>query len=178
MRSIHAGGRGTGRTLRWQAPDSTHGHAPSPQQPACRCRGSVGHARGPAAANAPPNQRVLPLQGVTDVGAVSQATNLQSLSLAFNALATLAGLAPLTRLRSLNVSHNSLASVKGLVPLTDLTTLNASHNKVRVPACLPACLPACRDPRDVCVGRPPLPNTHRHAQLPCTQHAAHAAARP
>ncbi len=52
------------------------------------------------------------LQGATDVGALSQAVNLRSLSLAFNSLASLAGLAPLSCLQSLNVSHNQIASLK------------------------------------------------------------------
>ncbi|EFJ51758.1 hypothetical protein VOLCADRAFT_87559 [Volvox carteri f. nagariensis] len=69
-------------------------------------------------------------KGAIDVGALSQAVNLRSLSLAFNSLASLSGLAALVRLQSLNVSHNQLASLKGLQALSCLVTLNASHNKI------------------------------------------------
>ncbi|KAG2484683.1 hypothetical protein HYH03_016512 [Edaphochlamys debaryana] len=73
---------------------------------------------------------ILTNKGATDVGALSQATNLRSLSLAFNALSSLQGLAPLCGLQSLNVSHNQLASLKGLAGLSNLASLNAAHNKV------------------------------------------------
>ncbi|GIL71140.1 hypothetical protein Vretifemale_1751, partial [Volvox reticuliferus] len=73
---------------------------------------------------------ILTNKGATDVTALAQASNLRSLSLAFNSLASLSGLAPLVRLQSLNVSHNQLASLKGLQALSCLVTLNASHNKV------------------------------------------------
>eukprot|EP00198_Chlamydomonas_reinhardtii_P009788 XP_001699125.1 predicted protein [Chlamydomonas reinhardtii] len=73
---------------------------------------------------------ILTSKGATDVGAVAQAANLRSLSLAFNALTSLSGLGGLGRLQSLNVSHNQLASLKGVHLLTGLATLNASHNKV------------------------------------------------
>ncbi|GFR51360.1 hypothetical protein Agub_g13784 [Astrephomene gubernaculifera] len=73
---------------------------------------------------------ILTNKGATDVGSLSQAVNLRSLSLAFNSLSSLSGLAPLLQLQSLNVSHNQLASLKGLQALSSLVNLNASHNKI------------------------------------------------
>ncbi|KXZ43227.1 hypothetical protein GPECTOR_97g765 [Gonium pectorale] len=73
---------------------------------------------------------ILANKGATDVGALSTAVNLRSLSLAFNSLSGLAGLSPLTRLQSLNLSHNQLVSLKGLQSLTCLVSLNVSYNKV------------------------------------------------
>ena len=71
------------------------------------------------------------LSNISDIGALANLTNLQTLNLSGNSISDIGALANLTNLTELNLSGNSITSIGGaLANLTNLQTLDLSGNSI------------------------------------------------
>ena len=70
------------------------------------------------------------LSNISDISALANLTNLQTLDLSGNGISDISALKSLTNLQTLNLSSNNISDISALGNLTNLQTLNLSGNKI------------------------------------------------
>ena len=68
--------------------------------------------------------------GITDISALAECTQLETLNLSGNSISSISALASMPRLRALDISGNAVTSLSPLIALTSLESLNASGNQI------------------------------------------------
>ena len=69
------------------------------------------------------------LSNISDISALANLTNLQTLNLSGNSISDIGALASLTNLQTLYLSNNNISDISALGGLTNLTELDWSYNK-------------------------------------------------